>query len=335
MKRLFKFWALALPLLLMTQSCSYIYDDCSNCAKYYSLNYRLDMISNINMQLREQLRADASSKTLKTLDNHFQNIFLPNTTEAHLGFYPVNGDEPILFNRTIEGRSTSISLSIPATDYRHVAVIGQSDPSISLNEGKAASEVRLTQFMTDTVVSHAEAAFAGTLDMDVMDNVNQNWTVNLYPADAGIAVVMNKNPKVSRIRTFIGGLATSFSPDDSTWHWEHASIMRTEPIEIDGTDSTAYCAVAFPSHAKTTGAKGNNTRANSNNGLWNVDIYADMPNGSITKTVLTLSEALKAGDIKVIRVKVNDDGGISTTDSNVGASVTLDWKKGGEYNPDL
>ena len=66
-----------------------------------------------------------------------------------------------------------------------------------------------------------------------------------------------------------------------------------------------------------------------------MDIYADMPNGSITKTVLTLSEALKAGDIKVIRVKVNDDGGISTTDSNVGASVTLDWKKGGEYNPDL
>lgn len=48
-----------------------------------------------------------------------------------------------------------------------------------------------------------------------------------------------------------------------------------------------------------------------------------------------MTEPLKAGDIRVIRIHVNDDGGVSTSDSNVGASVTLDWKKGGEYNPEI
>lgn len=60
-----------------------------------------------------------------------------------------------------------------------------------------------------------------------------------------------------------------------------------------------------------------------------------LPDGTVTRTVLSLSDALKAGDVRVIRVKLNDDGGVSTSDSNVGASVTLDWKKGGEYNPDI
>ena len=335
MKRQFKFWTLVLPLMLLTQSCSYIYDDCSDCAKYYQVTYRLDVVSNINMQLRDELKADAGSKTLKTLGNYFQDIFQPASTEAHLGFYPVDGDEPILFSRMVEGRSASVSLSIPADNYRHIAVIGQNDPSISLADSMTASKTRLTQFMTDTVVSHTKAAFAGTLDMNVSGNADQQWVVNLYPADAGVAVVMKDNPKVSRVRAFLGGLATSFTPDDSTWHWDHASLMRTVPVNVDGTDSTAYCAVAFPSRALAAAAKGLQTRSGENNALWYVDIFADMPNGSVTRTVLTLSEQLHAGDIRVIRVKINDDGGISTTDSNVGASVTLDWKKGGEYNPDL
>lgn len=334
MKRQFKFWALALPLLLLTQSCSYIYDDCTNCSKYYSLNYRLDVVSNINVQLSDQLKADVASKTLNTLNGYFQGIMQPATTEARLGFYPADGEEPILFDRTVEGRSATVSLSIPADNYRHIAVIGQDDPSVSLVNMEKATTATLTQFQRDTVDNHTQAAFAGTLDMNVVGNADQSWVVNLYPADAGVAVVMRNNPKVSRVRAFLGGLATSFTPNDSTWHWDRSSLVRTVPVSVAGTDSTAYCAVCFPSHDKTAGAKGTATRADDGS-LWHVDILVDMPNGTVTRTVLTIEKPLRAGDIRVIRVKVNDDGAISTTDSNVGASVTLDWKNGGEYNPEV
>lgn len=126
MTRQFKFWATALLLLLTMQSCSYIDDDRSDCENTYSLTYQLEVVSNINMQLSEQLKVDAGSMTLKTLDKYFQSVLQPTTTEARLGFYPIGGN-PIFFNRDIEGQRTAFSIAIPANNYRHIAVIGQSD----------------------------------------------------------------------------------------------------------------------------------------------------------------------------------------------------------------
>lgn len=254
MTRQFKFWATALLLLLTMQSCSYIDDDRSDCENTYSLTYQLEVVSNINMQLSEQLKVDAGSMTLKTLDKYFQSVLQPTTTEARLGFYPIGGN-PIFFNRDIEGQRTAFSIAIPANNYRHIAVIGQSDPPIFLTDSAKASTVRLTQFLRDTVDSHVQAVMAGTLDMNVLGNQNQSWQVDLYPADAGVAVVMKRNAKVQRLRVFLADLATSFTPDDSTWHWDHASLVRTVPADVSGTDSTAYCGVALPSHAATTAAK--------------------------------------------------------------------------------
>ena len=337
MIRQFKFWATALLILLTMltqQSCSYIDDDRSDCETSYSLTYKLEVVSNINMQLREQLKADAGSLTLKTLNNYFASVFQPNTTEARLGFYPLDGAAPVLFIRNIQGLRSMFSISIPADNYRHIAVIGQSDPSIFLSDTTKASTVRLTQSLRDTVDNHIQAVMAGTLNMNVLGNADQTLEVNLYPADAGVAVVMRDNPRVGRVRVFLADLATSFTPDDSTWHWDHASLVRTTPLTVTGTDSTAYCGVAFPSHNTTaTGAKGG-TRADGS-ALWHAVVLVDMPDGTVTRTLLSLYEPLKAGDIRVIKVNVNDDGGISTTDSNVGASVTLDWKSGGEYNPEI
>lgn len=337
MIRQFKFWATALLILLTMltqQSCSYIDDDRSDCETSYSLTYKLEVVSNINMQLREQLKADAGSLTLKTLNNYFASVFQPSTTEARLGFYPLDGAAPVLFIRNIQGLRSMFSISIPADNYRHIAVIGQSDPSIFLSDTTKASTVRLTQSLRDTVDNHIQAVMAGTLNMNVLGNADQTWEVDLYPADAGVAVVMRDNPKVGLVRVFLADLATSFTPDDSTWHWDHASLVRTTPLTVSGTDSTAYCGVAFPSHNTTaTGAKG--IRRADGGALWHAVVLVDMPDGTVTRTLLSLYKPLKAGDIRVIKVNVNDDGGISTTDSNVGASVTLDWKSGGEYNPEI
>ena len=115
MIRQFKFWATALLILLTMltqQSCSYIDDDRSDCETSYSLTYKLEVVSNINMQLREQLKADAGSLTLKTLNNYFTSVFQPSTTEARLGFYPLDGAAPVFFKRNIQGLRSMFSISI-------------------------------------------------------------------------------------------------------------------------------------------------------------------------------------------------------------------------------
>lgn len=346
MTRYIKALATVLLLLLTLQSCTLIDDDRSDCENSFSINYQLKVVSNINLQLSEQLQASMGSQTLATLNSYLSPILQPTTSAVHLSFFPTGGSEPIHFDRETQGLRTAFSLSIPADNYRHVAVIGQEDPSIFLRDTTEVRTERLSQFLNDTVDSHNHAALAGTLDMNVANNANQDWEIDLYPADASVAVVMKKNPKVTRIRVFLADLATSFTPNDSTWHWEHNSLVRTDAVDITGTDSVAYCGVAFPSRmeaGKSTDTNG--IRAGMNPAptsesavdgtIWHVIILADLPDGSVTRTALSLSKALKTGDIRVIRVKLNDDGGVSTTDSNVGASVTLDWKKGGEYNPEI
>ena len=334
MTRYIKALTTALLLLLTLQSCSLIDDDRSDCENSFSINYQLKVVSNINLQLSEQLQTSTGSQTLATLNSYLSPILQPTTSAVHLGFFPTDGSDPIQFDRETQGLRTAFSLSIPADNYRHVAVIGQEDPSIFLRDTTEARTERLSQFLNDTVDSHNHAALAGTLDMNVANNANQDWEIDLYPADASVAVVMKKNPKVTRIRVFLADLATSFTPNDSTWHWEHNSLVRTDAVDITGTDSVAYCGVAFPSRMEAPGTIDPDVAA-AKGAVWRVVILSDLPNGTTTRSVLYMAKPLKAGDIRVIRIRLNDDGGVSTSDSNVGASVTLDWKSGGEYNPDI
>lgn len=334
MTRYIKALTTALLLLLTLQSCSLIDDDRSDCENSFSINYQLKVVSNINLQLSEQLQTSTGSQTLATLNSYLSPILQPTTSAVHLSFFPTDGSEPIHFDRETQGLRTAFSLSIPADNYRHIAVIGQEDPSIFIKDNTSAMTTHLTQFLNDTVDSHSHAALAGTLDMNVANNANQDWEIDLYPADASVAVVMKKNPKVTRIRVFLADLATSFTPNDSTWHWEHNSLVRTDAVDITGTDSVAYCGVAFPSRMEAPGTIDPDVAA-AKGAVWRVVILSDLPNGTTTRSVLYMAKPLKAGDIRVIRIRVNDDGGVSTSDSNVGASVTLDWKSGGEYNPDI
>ena len=55
---------------------------------------------------------------------------------------------------------------------------------------------------------------------------------------------------------------------------------------------------------------------------------------TITETVLSVRESLPAGHLKVLKLQLQDDGQVVPLGSpEVGASVTLDWKEGTEYNP--
>jgi len=70
---------------------------------------------------------------------------------------------------------------------------------------------------------------------------------------------------------------------------------------------------------------------------WNVVVRATLVGNRHTTTTLKLEEPLKAGTLRIIRVHVDTDGSLVPDDTNqeVGASVELDWKQGGEHEIDL
>ena len=57
--------------------------------------------------------------------------------------------------------------------------------------------------------------------------------------------------------------------------------------------------------------------------------------GSITENLLYVREPLKAGELKVVKVRLKERGEVEAVSVDVGVSVTLDWKPGGEYHPEL
>ena len=59
------------------------------------------------------------------------------------------------------------------------------------------------------------------------------------------------------------------------------------------------------------------------------------PDGTTTRTVLGIKEPLRAGQFKIVKVRIGEQGEIQPEAQEVGVSVTLDWKPGGTYNPDL
>jgi hypothetical protein len=69
--------------------------------------------------------------------------------------------------------------------------------------------------------------------------------------------------------------------------------------------------------------------------LWEIRVYVPHENGTKDEYVLGIKEPIRAGQFKIIRVKMGENGKIISEDPLVGVSVTLDWKPGGEYNPEL
>ena len=64
--------------------------------------------------------------------------------------------------------------------------------------------------------------------------------------------------------------------------------------------------------------------------LWEVRIYVPQPDGTITETILGIKEPLRAGQLKIIRCWLGENGEVIVPEGfpEVSTSITLDWKPG-------
>ena len=101
--------------------------------------------------------------------------------------------------------------------------------------------------------------------------------------------------------------------------------LRTRAPQEEA-DTARYClfgCVSFPSPDEPTLGT-----------YYQAKVYVDMPDGTTTETVLSLYEPLKAGQLKIVRLELQTDGSVVPTQgSEIGASVTLDWKEGSTIDP--
>ena len=153
-------------------------------------------------------------------------------------------------------------------------------------------------------------------------------------ANSAAALVLDtKGQAYTDLKVYATGFANTFYIRDSTY-----VFTDTSPLVIAGrvptdSDLLCFCSVNFPSRDAIPATT--KSRAEENPTLWQFKVYLTKPDGSITETILNIDEPLKAGDLKIIKGELDDEGAVRPYNSTVGVSVTLNWNNGGNYDTPL
>lgn len=325
-----------LALVLLPAGCRLIDDDLSVCGADYLINYQMRLVTDIQMEIDEQLSSVAEKPIAEALKQWSNPIFSGQARDLEMDFYSLDGTGELKYHfaDVINAKQKSYTLTIPREDYRHLAVVNIEDnPSVNLMGTAYAASMRIAQRQADTVASHATAIYSARLMMHMLQEGDLLFNVHLYMTNCAVALAVidsthTTTPVIKQV--LLAGTATDFSVNDSVYTFGKPSFVRAERV----TDR-CYAALAFPSRDALAGqspAPGVNRQDAADDSLWQLNAYVQLPNGTITKSHLTIQKPLRAGTMQIIRVYMRDDGSlVPFQKTEVGASVTLDWTPGSEF----
>ena len=325
-------------------SCSVVDEDLSDCvdAEDYQLDYELWLVTNVTTELETQLSLQTDVSMAAALRTHLNNIFTDHAHDVDLSFYATVGDSARIHHEEhiIDANQSSYTLNLERRKYMHVAVANKLDnPIVDLTGDERCHQARLVQAAGDTVASHTTGVFTARQPMEMVEGVSQHFDVHLYMANCAVALVVDTTDvPVARMRVFTTGFASAFNVADSSYVFpQKPQVVRTQRIE-DGADGlVSFCSVQFPSRDTGPSRSVIETEEpfvadDAESALWQFLVYVTMPDGSITETRLGLTQPVRAGQLKIVRVHLRDDGSVGSTDPTVGVSVTLNWNDGGQHD---
>ncbi|HEY9542584.1 hypothetical protein [Prevotella sp.] len=289
---------LAIGTLTMT-SCNTIDDDLSDCGKDYRIDYVIRMVSN----------PDAAWQAL--LGNGNSNSFALSFHKAATG--------ELVKSSTLQNQPahTSLTVYLDADKYRHIGVANVAESGVvSLRSADNSSTAFLEQQAGEVIDSHKTPIYTGKLAMDVSDAPDKNFLMNLYQVNAVTEIFFDDaGTDIRDLKVYITDMADGFQIADSVYTYHTNPLIRTRQVDNPLGSEKLFMGVTFPSR-----------------GVWNVKVYATLPNGTVTETILTVNDPLKAGEIRQLRFKINQQGAVLAP-ASVGASVTFDWKHGQTFDP--
>lgn len=338
-------------MLSLYSSCSMIDEDQSDCGKEAKIDYELQLITNMTIELETQLDKEIDEDVIDALKEYLKNIFTDFAHDVDLSFYDTQGDSIRLQHdqHIMDANQQSYTLLLPMREYMHLAAANLvNNPQVSLADDERCHPSKLLQQTADTIKPHTTGLFTARLPMDVKENEDQSFHVKLYMANCAAALVLdNQGYDTQGMQVFTSGFASGFNINDSTFTFGKASVVKADELEVKNNRQLCFCSVNFPSREPETTRTVIETEEpfiaqEGEKSLWEFQVYVPDPSSAqsradrkITQTILRLRRPLRAGQLIIIRGRVQKDGSIATTMPEVGVSVTLDWKPGGVYHPDL
>ena len=334
-------------LSLLLSSCSVIDEDQSDC-DFTRIEYDLTLVTNITTEietkLETQLNTQLEMELGVQLKEFLSDIFTDYAHDVNLSFYDTHGDSLRLQHdeHIMDANQASYTLNLPKREYMHLAAANLVDNDlVDLVDDERCHRSVLYQDQPDTIPSHTTGLFTARQKMEVLEGIDQNFSVHLYMANCAAALVLDtQGYDISGMQVYTTGFATRFFICDSTFAYPRRSpIVRTTKIaKSEDSQVVAFCSVNFPSREPSETRTVIETTEPfiaqpGDEVLWEFRVYVPSPNGTrqnptITETKLQIKEDLKAGQLTIVKGHVGPNGVIIPDTPEVGTSVTLDWKEG-------
>ncbi|MCR4918332.1 MAG: FimB/Mfa2 family fimbrial subunit [Prevotella sp.] len=321
-------------------SCSYIDEDLTDCGTDMDLTYSLSLTTNIVTELQTELTTTTEVALGQRLQQQLANVFRRYANDVDLSFYTNDSLRAHHEQHTMNAGEASYTLYLPVNDYHHLALANIAmEQQVDYVADSHVATAMLLQHAADTLRQHTAGLFTARKEVNISDTT-RHFDVRLYMANCACALVLRATQpeRVRQIDTYVTGVANAFSLSDSTYHFTHNPIIRTEQLDIGDLTDSLFCqyTVCFPSHdALPAAARATGDVTDDDAGLWQIHCYVTLPDGSVTRNVLNIGRALRAGNLNIVKAVINTDGTLKTVSPQVGVSVTLDWRSGGTYTPDL
>lgn len=316
--------------------CSLIDEDLHNCGKECKIEYELRLVTNMTTEINTQLDIITDLQVSDALKNYLSNIFTDYAHDIDLSFYDVKEDSLRLHheNHIMDGSQTSYTLHIPVRHYMHTAAANVlENGTVKLDGDERCHTARFLQEASDTIGVHRTGLFSARLPMNVEEGIDQTFNVRLYMANCAAALVVTNEqcPKMRDMRVVTTGFASGFALADSVYHFNGSSVIRADRLDLPGMEKLCFVSVNFPSRDPLPTRSYIETEepfkgSGTGETLWEIQAYVTLEDGTVTRTVFSLDEPLRAGEFRILRARTRGDGGLAPFDSKVGVSVELGWR---------
>lgn len=337
----------------LAQSCSVIDDDLSVCQKDPNLELRLNLNLHTELQLEvnTRLNADIYQDIRPLIINALSDIFSDRAHDINAIFYlQRNNQLEHSISDIIDSNQSSYAIYLPADNYDAIALANiKNNGIVTLLDTVINKEANLQVERRDTVSSQRTGLFRAARAVEITDAESQTIDIHLTQVNAAVVLVVDTTEyQPLGVKAVVDETASGMNISDSTFLFDRHVVVRAEDLNTqniphaaadpdsgndNGGDTPAeehkfqcLAAVTMPSR----------DNADDNGAYFTVKAYVTLNDGTVTENILSVKEPLPAGQIVIIKLNMADKGVITPVeDSQVGATVKLDWKHGGEHDIEL
>lgn len=320
-------------VLWLTTSC--INEDLSKCGRDYAVDYELKLSTSLQLALDEEFVTPEEQALATRLRSDLGNVLSDKARVMDLSFFEEQSSELEKHQRlTPNANEASVTVYMNRGNYYNVALAAtDTENQVSISNGSTYSGISLLQLEPDTVDAYHSALYMG-LERIALSEQSGHYYVPLYMVNSVPVLVINTTGSTaSLISTYVSGTASGLHCADSVFVYDRSAVMRTE--RTDAGNLTAYHCVCFPSANTPAQRRAGSDLTQAEGSLWEMEAYTRTAEGEYVKNTLYIKEPLRAGAMLVVKVKLQNDGTLTTDNPEVGVSVELDWKPGGDFDIEI